>query len=159
MGNRVHWSPAGTAPGDRDEGPAMADPVPRVLIETRDPTAASAVARLLRDDGLEAEVCRGPHRVPQGGCPILTDGDCTLVERADVVLFDLDLDDPVEREVLRVARLRYPDKPVVVETPTSAAHRHAADLGGCTVVPPISPEHLARRIVDVLAADRPTVTS
>jgi hypothetical protein len=126
-------------------------PARRVLIETSDPLAGSAGVRLLREEGLDVQVCRGPHRVPQGGCPILTDGDCSLVSSADVVVYDLDLDNPTEQEVLHVVRLRYPDTPVVVEAPTDVAQRHAADLAGCTVIPPISPEHLSRTILEVLA--------
>ncbi len=129
-----------------------AESPPRVLIESPDPVAAARQMRLLREAGVDAEVCRGPHRLPQVGCPLLTEGTCAPLTRADAVLFDLDVDDPVAREVLAVLRLRHAALPVVAEVPTETARRHAEALAGCVVVPPVSDEHLVAAVVDALAA-------
>jgi hypothetical protein len=134
-------------------------PGPRVLIEGRDPVASAAQARLLAQHGVEVQVCRGPRRLPGGGCPLLSEGSYSLVEGADVVLFDLDLDDADEREALLTTRLRYPDVPIVVEVPLSARRRHADVLAGVRTVPPISPEHLTEALLAALPSGRRTASA
>lgn len=49
--------------------------------------------------GHQVEVCHGP---PQGTiCPILTDEGCPLAEGAHGIVFELDLDRPQHRAILR----------------------------------------------------------
>lgn len=119
---------------------------PFVVIENGDPRAAASQARDLALAGMEAATCPGPRRLRGGGCPLLTTGDCFLLDRADALLYDLALDDAHDRAVLSLLRLRYPRLPVVVETPTEEARRHDVVLAGCTVIPPFSGDLLVSTI-------------
>lgn len=121
----------------------MTTPRPLVVVESARPGAREAMVRSLHEAGFDVTTCAGPNHLHAGGCPLVETSDCPQVGRASAVVHDLDLDDPADQEVLLTLRARYPELPVVVETPTTAARRHAELLAGCTVVPPYSPDHLA----------------
>lgn len=118
----------------------------RVVIENADPASREAERRALRARGLDVVDCGGPRDLGVAGCPVVTSGRCSLVEHADVVLFDLDLDNEDDRAVLAAMRAAHPDVPVVLEVPTAKARRHAGVLAGLTVIPPYDAEHLAATV-------------
>ena len=78
------------------------------------------------------DTCALPGRV----CPLVDGVPSPWVDHADVVVHDLDLDQPQAREVLRTLGRTHPDIPVVLELPAATAHRHAALLDGCRVIYP-----------------------
>ena len=57
----------------------------RVLIVHRDPAVAERLAADLREAGYEVERCSGPQHVP---CPVLEQLPCSLVDWADVLVYD-----------------------------------------------------------------------
>lgn len=63
----------------------------RVLIVTDDPQAADFWAASLALDGFDTEMCRGPGATRD--CPRLHGIGCTMRERADVAVVDLDCDE------------------------------------------------------------------
>lgn len=117
----------------------------RVLIENGNARARAVQAALLRDRDFSVAECGGPDS-REGGCPVPDGRGCDLVENTDLVLHDLDLDDPRQAAVFDGLRARYPQLPVVLELPTSRIRRHASRLTGCTVVAPIDADHLVRAI-------------
>jgi CheY-like chemotaxis protein len=123
---------------------------PHVLIENADRVAAATQAEALELAGFQATHCQGPGHEPRK-CPVLSGGRCSLIEDADVVIHDLDLHDPVDREVLRQLQSSHPGLPIVVEATTEAARLATGDLDRCTVVVPYSMEHLVSAVTDALA--------
>jgi hypothetical protein len=119
----------------------------RVLVELADPGARQFHTELFRAHGFEVAACGGPHTLGEAGCPLVTQGSCALVDAADVVYFDLDLNDEAEVAVFDALRSAVvPEMPVVVEVPQDVAHRHADRLTGATVIPPIDPQRLLRAL-------------
>lgn len=123
---------------------------PRVVIENGDVAASAVQAQVLRDAGLEVLVCGGPLTLPDGVCPLVSRGSCSLVDAADVVVYDLDLDRPADRVVLVALQELAVGRPVVVEVSAATARRHAGTLDGCEVVLPFSPERLRDAVVAAL---------
>lgn len=115
---------------------------PTVLVESWRPGAREAQAERLRRAGFEVTTCPGPRRMADAGCPLAATGECDLVAAADAVVYDLDLDDAQDREVLWLLRSSYPDLPVVVEVTRPVANRHRHLLIGCAVVPTYSSPQL-----------------
>lgn len=76
-------------------------------------------------------VCHGPV---DGNCPLLAGDGCSQFEQADGVVFGLDLDVPVNREVLAHYRALRPHLPIFVITTAEAADRWSDELEGFTVV-------------------------
>ena len=124
---------------------------PFVVIENGDAEAREVQAQSLQRGGFRVSTCPGPHHL-RGGCPLAETGDCWLICHADAVVYDLDLDDDEDREVLWLLQARYPHVPVVVELPTSVALRNRHVLAGCNVIPPYSPEHLVDAVRAALDA-------
>jgi len=122
---------------------------PFVVIESSRTAASDSLVAALVREGIDVASCAGPRHV--GDCPLVTTTDCHLVGRADAVIHDLDLDDPVDRDVLWMLRTRYPELQVIVEASTDSARKHRRELDGCVVVPPYSPEHLAEVVAGVVA--------
>jgi DNA-binding NtrC family response regulator len=118
----------------------------RILIENHDIDVLEAQVELFRAAGFVTVACGGPHSLPGDGCPLTTDLSCPLVDFADAVFFDLDLDDADEATVLDHIRALHPGLPVVVEIPNSTARRHADRLEGCTIVPPFDVDRLLSTI-------------
>lgn len=77
------------------------------------------------------QVCHGPT---EHGCPLLHGCRCELFERADGIVFGLDLDDATNRAVLARYRELRPDLPVHVIASREAAARWAELLDGLDVV-------------------------
>lgn len=125
---------------------------PKVVIESPRSDAASAQADALAAVGVDAVVCEGPEDHP---CPLLVGEPCDLVESADAVLFDLDLDRLDDRQVLRALRARYPDLPVVAEVPTATWRRRQHDLAHLTVVVPFSVGHTRDAVLAAIRREEP----
>lgn len=124
---------------------------PRVIIESRDETGARALADALAVAGMDPLVCSGPDD-RDGGCPIFDGAPCALIEGADAVVYDLDLDRADDRLVLKSLVIDHEGLPVVTERSTAEARRHAGSLKHCTVVVPFSPRHTAKAVVGALTA-------
>jgi hypothetical protein len=77
-------------------------------------------------------VCHGPG--DDGRCPLLDGCRCDLFDRADGVVFGLDLDDETNRAVLRRYRDLRPDLPIHVIASPEAAARWVDLLAGLHVV-------------------------
>lgn len=75
----------------------MAKP-PVILLDNPDLKTTEKQADFYRKLGHEVELCIGPER--EGGCPLLIGAACPLVENADGVVFQLDLDLPDHRRLL-----------------------------------------------------------
>ncbi len=120
----------------------------RVLIEHTDAERRDALVQHFIDRGFEERACGGPHTLPDDTCPLVTEGQCSLVAESDIVFFDLDLDHDDEADVYRAIRRTHPDLPVVLEMPLAVAQRHRAELDGATVVPPFDTDHLVRVVED-----------
>jgi hypothetical protein len=125
-----------------------------VVIETRDPGRAEAQAAALEAAGFSTTRCSGPGHQTRD-CPVWWGQNCDLLDRADVVLHDLDPRDPVDHDVFEGIRSRYARLPVVVEASTTTARRLRHDLDGCTVVVPYSMEHLVDAVAAALVEDVP----
>lgn len=76
-------------------------------------------------------VCHGPG---DEGCPLLHGCRCELFDRADGIVFGLDLDDEINRAVLLRYRELRPDLPIHVIASPEAAARWADALAGLDVV-------------------------
>lgn len=73
--------------------------LPVILIDSPDETSLEEEAKFYRDLGHPVEMCMGPES-REDGCPLLTGRPCPLVENADGVIFQLNLDVPENRQVL-----------------------------------------------------------
>lgn len=69
----------------------------RVLLVEADPGNRQAYGKWLEDSGYEVLTCPGP-RAPDYTCVGGRRGRCPLVEPADAVVLDLDLDSEIEQE-------------------------------------------------------------
>ena len=88
---------------------------------------------------LPVVTCRGPHE--SWRCPLLAGRPCGKVERADGILFQLDLDRPDHREILR--RYTELDVPIRVVVAPDQAVRYRDLLRPVEVfTPPIGPAKL-----------------
>jgi CheY-like chemotaxis protein len=114
----------------------------RVVIENADGLGAVAQGLALHQAGFDVAICGGPELLAGHRCPVVEGERCALLEDADVVVHDLDVDEAQGREVLAAIRGRYPDLPVVLELPTEVAQRHSALLAGCHVTFPFDMDHL-----------------
>jgi hypothetical protein len=74
------------------------EPKLRVLVEASDPAEADAYWHFLGRHGYAVSWCPGP--TASHSCTLVTDGRCTLVEEADVVVTALAPNDPYARPVL-----------------------------------------------------------
>ncbi len=90
---------------------------------------------LLTNEAFDVKYCGGPDHLPRHNCPLVTEGKCSLVAGADVVVHSLNLDRADQAGVLKGIREAYPDTPVVVEIPTPVMEKHAELLDGFTLVP------------------------
>lgn len=121
-----------------------------VVIENRDDGAAAAQAAALESAGFVTSRCTGPDH-DERNCPVLSGDPCDLIEAADVVLHDLDLDHPVDREILAGLQRERPGLPIVIETATTVARQDRGELRRCIVVTPYSMEHLAAAVAEALS--------
>jgi hypothetical protein len=107
---------------------------PRVLLENADLGIGEAAERVLRRHGYDVVSCGGPDHLRHHACPLLTDGRCTAVDGADVIVHSLNPDHARNAAVLRQLRSTYGEVPTVVEVPGPAVDRHRALLDGCVTL-------------------------
>lgn len=82
---------------------------------------------LLERFGHPVRVCHGPDHGKL--CPLLADKGCEAFEHAHGVIFELDLDRPQHRAIVRRYReLARPDVPIRVIVTTDQAERFADEL-------------------------------
>jgi len=88
----------------------------RVLVVHHDLELAGQEADSLRRFGYEVVECGGPTR---NVCPVLAGRPCDLVERADVLLYDVWASGDAEgaRTLIENIREIHPDTPVVLTSP------------------------------------------
>jgi hypothetical protein len=88
---------------------------PVVLDVNPDPDALGWEQEWLTRAGLPVIPCCGPE--VEGGCPILNNGRCNKIYDADGVIFQLDLDRPEHRLILRkyIRQLYVPIRVVVTK--------------------------------------------
>ena len=126
---------------------------PRVVIESRRPDAAVALASALVAWHIDPIICTGPDDAGHG-CPILEHEECPLIARSDAVVYDLDLHDPTQREVLVDLVANRKGLPIITERSSHEAREHGDLLKHCVVVVPYSAQHTADAVVAALAAVR-----
>jgi CheY-like chemotaxis protein len=88
--------------------------------------------RSLADHGYEVFFCPGPKKLA-GGCRLVEQRHCPLVESVDVILNSLNLDESDNRAVLAALRTSYPRTPVIALVSHREGREHPSCLHGCTV--------------------------
>lgn len=132
------------------------DPRIRVLLECEPESSPSALAAVIERQGYSVRTCEGPRH---GGCVLLENGACALVDGADVVVNLLNETAAGSRIRDAVAGTRRP--PAVVAEMASAQSRHASgektgpptvDMDRITVIEsPVDTKKLITAIEEALA--------
>ena len=118
---------------------------PRVLIEHPDEGAGLSIASALRFAGYAVTVCPGPRG--RGQCPLIGPEGCAPAHDADLVVGCLGYEREAAAEVLGELRMRYPNLPLVVETPSDADADLRGLLDGCDQLPaPATPEQIVAAV-------------
>lgn len=81
--------------------------------------------------GVSASRCLGPNT--SAGCPLLVGRACKTVDAATTILFQLDLDTPNHRLLLRAYRDN-PDRRIVAVVSPEERDRWAGELGGLELI-------------------------
>lgn len=126
----------------------------RVVIESARRTTATAQLAALEGAGFSVTHCGGPPALPLTGCPLAADQPCRVIDTADVVVHDLDLDDPDNRAILQELQRTHPEVPIVLEIPKGTAREHADLLAGCYVVFPFDMNRLIAAVTDAVNSPR-----
>jgi hypothetical protein len=105
------------------------------LFEGDDGAEAVAVSRVLDKMDIDTMWCRGPGSGRGPRCPLVHEGHCDLMEKADFVINHLGTHDPSRAAVARAVDLNLlGDKPVAVVTGRQQADSVRAQLQRCSVV-------------------------
>lgn len=101
---------------------------PRVLLEGGPEYPPSVIAPIIERHGFEVRTCEGPTH--EGGCDLLDDGTCALVDGADVVVNMLST--PVEAPMVldAVTGLRRPPGAVATESAATSVSPPVAVIRG-----------------------------
>jgi hypothetical protein len=118
---------------------------PRVLVEHPDEAAGMEIASGLRYAGYAVAHCPGPRG--HAKCPLTGPEGCATAHDADVLVCSLGYEGDGSREILRELRMRFPQTPMIVETPQQVD----ADLGdlleGCWQIPaPATPQQIVAAV-------------
>ncbi len=128
----------------------------RVLVEESDGAEAFAYWRLLTDNGYDVQWCPGPGGQPGSRCALVACGHCELVERADVVVSSLGIDNEPSRDVLASIRRVYPETPVIVQASKRELSRWASLFDGNRILrTPVTGRALLDSVRDALAHRSP----
>ena len=125
---------------------------PRVVIEGTDRAVVAAQHAALEAAGFSVSMCGGPDALPGRVCPLVGGTSCPMVDAADVVVHDLDLDRAEHRAVLRTLRRVHAATPIVLELPQSTARDHAALVEGCHVIYPFDMDRFVQAVVEAVAS-------
>jgi hypothetical protein len=118
------------------------------LFEGCDPAEAVAVSRVLAKMDIDTMWCPGPGDAHGPRCPLVEEGHCELMERADFVINNLGTTNPRCAAVAQaVDGTVHGDKPVALVTLWQRAESVRAQLPCCTVVE----GPLTRQIVEDVA--------
>ena len=116
-------------------GASITPPRRTALFEGNDGAAAVAVSRFLGGMDIDTMWCPGPSDGHRSRCPLVEEGHCDLVEKADFVINDLGTDDPRCVAVAKaVDGTVHGNKPVAVVTGSQQAESVRTELPTCTVV-------------------------
>lgn len=108
----------------------------RVLVENPDGAEVWAHTEALQEAGYDVATCFGPSVRGRVVCPLVSEGNCTAVEEADVVITTTSLDD--DRAVIAALCYRHP-KGLIVE-------------GADADEPPVDQARLLAAVEDALAS-------
>jgi hypothetical protein len=118
------------------------------LFEGNDGAAAVAVSHVLDAIDIDTMWCPGPGDGHGSRCPLVEEGHCELVEKADFVINDLGTTDPRCAAVAKaVDRTVHGDRPVAIVTGLQQAESVRTQLPTCIVVE----GPLTRQIVEDIA--------
>ena len=127
---------------------ASADAGRRSALFEGDGAEAVAVSRVLDEMDIDTMWCPGPGSGRGSRCPLVTDGHCELMEKADFVINHLGTHDPRRAAVAQAVNdTVLGDKPVAVVTGRQQAESVRAQLPRCVVVE----GPLTRHIVEDIA--------
>jgi len=116
-----------------------------VLVEHPDEAAGLEIASGLRFAGYAVAVCPGPRG--HARCPLTGPEGCAPAHDADAVVCSLGYENEPARAILRELRMRYPDTPLVVETPPDIDAELRELLEGCHLLPaPASAEQIVAAV-------------
>ncbi len=105
------------------------------LFESDDGAEAVAVDRILGDMDIDTMWCPGPGRDHGRRCPLVQEGHCELMDRADFVINNLGTDSPQCAAVAQAADgYLHGEKPIAVVTRRHETESIRSQLPGCTVV-------------------------
>ncbi len=122
---------------------------PRVLVEHPDEATGLAIASGLRFAGYAVAVCPGPGG--HGRCPLTGPAGCAPAHDADLVVCSLGYEHETARAVLRELRMRYPNVPLIVETPSGPDAELQELLDGChPLAAPASAEQIVGAVQSLL---------
>jgi hypothetical protein len=131
---------------------------PRVLLEEPDDCDNFAYWCFLTEAGFNVDCCSGPSRRPGGRCPLLTSGHCELVERADVIVSKLGIDDEPSRQVIEAVQRQHPQTPMIIEASREQFKRRSNLFHGHWLLPvPVIRRELLDSVHAALAARRDRV--
>ena len=117
------------------QGSSVATPRRSALFEGSDGAEAVAVSRVLESMDIDTMWCPGPGAGRGSHCPLVEEGHCELVEKADFVINDLGTTDPRCAAVAEaVDRAVHGDRPVAIVTGLQQAESARTQLPTCTVV-------------------------
>jgi hypothetical protein len=90
---------------------------PRVLVEHPNEATGLEIASGLRFAGYAVGICPGPHGRRQ--CPLTGPAGCAPAHDADLIVCSLGYEHETARAVLHELRTRFPEKTLLVETPSN----------------------------------------
>jgi hypothetical protein len=131
---------------------------PRVLLEEPDDCDNFAYWCVLTEAGFNVDCCSGPRRQPGGRCPLLRSGHCELVDRADVIVSTLGIDDEVSRQVIEAVQRQHTETPMIIEASREQFKRRSNLFHGHRLLPvPVTRRELLDSVHAALAARRDRV--
>lgn len=120
---------------DWQQGPSNATERRTALFEGSDGAEAYAVSRVLADIGVDTMWCPGPDGGHGPRCPLVEEGHCDLMEKADFVINNLGSASSRSAAVAQATNSGVSGgKPVVVLTSHQNSETLRAQLARCRVV-------------------------
>jgi hypothetical protein len=124
----------------------------RVLVESEDGAVRWACENVLARAGFEVATCGGPDEL--GACALVETRACPLEAGADVVVCNLSLSDPANRDVVRALCGHRDARTVIVEAPDADVVRHRHVVWPCSIAQhPMTGKGLVADVRRVLGVD------